>query len=479
MSRIRKFVGVAAIAACGPEEPNPPAELEEICGAEGPHRLLALDGDEALVWAGIRRIGDRVYISVGTGEGEPIFGWPQPATPKLYSTGPCGEEPLLVAEDVVVAWDDERWPGQVLGCRGLGGDLVKLDPSGASEPTLLVPDGCGAPWTDHGLVRFEQVDEATARVLFYPYPDQPDGPIEPIVLLDAVRGDSYPFGSVFADEVLALDLSDDIVRVSLPDGEVTIEQSGVLGFEATERWLLWQDRASAVENSDDPRDISGDILLRDRETGDDVFLDHRVFRRNWPQLSDDRVLMMWLGQRETLLVELPSQTRIEVPDGHFPKTRIADGRWLTEAGFGGPWYLLDPDGTTTLVTGDGGVAGWGEEHLSLLRIAAAPQADMRAEGEFWRYPFDGSEPELAARRATMGRIWWLDGRIVTPVEVDERWIGRLVIVDPETLAERTIDERVHGRVGYVDLSGDREPDALVYVVRDGERSGVWVARPGE
>jgi hypothetical protein len=125
---------------------------------------------------------------------------------------------------------------------------------------------------------------------------------------------------------------------------------------------------------------------------------------------------------------------------------------------------------------ESGAVSIGSEHLSLLKIVPAAD-ELRAEGQLWRYPYDGSKAELVARRATRGRTSWLDGRIVTPVEVDESWVGELVIVEPGTLAEGTIDARVHGRASYAELSGDLEPDALAYMVRDGDRTGVWVARP--
>lgn len=477
-ARFRRVLAVATIAtACGPESAPAPAEFEEICGAEGPHRLLELDAEQRMLAWGVRRIGERLYYFVGTGEGEPIFGFPQPATSTVHATGLCGEDPVVVADDVWQVFEHPRYPGALFGCRGgWGGDLVVLDPSGASEPRLLAADACYASWTDHGLVRFAQTDEETAQVLLYPFPaDLAGGPIEPIVLLEAVRFGASSFGgSIFADEVLALDLADNIVRVSLPGGDVSIEQSGVLGFEATERWLLWQDLASA---DDEPEDPTADILLRDRESGDDMFLARRRFGHNYPQLSDRRVLMITAEHRETLLVELPALEVIAVPDGQHPRGRLDDGRWLTEVGYAGPWHLLDRDGTTTLVTADTGVPGWGPEELTLLRIPESPQAGAPAEGELWQYPFDGGKPELLARRANIGRLTLPDRGVVTTVGVDAQWVGRLVAVERETLAERELDDRVHGRVGLLDRDGDLEPDALVYTVVDGVRSGVWTAWP--
>jgi hypothetical protein len=468
MSRIRKLVGVAVIAACGPEGPSPPAELEEICGTVGPHRLLALDEAEWLF--GVRKIGERLYFLAGEGEGEALF-LPRPATSTVYSTGPCGEDPVTVAEGVWSVYEHPGLPGVVSGCtEDVGGALVALDPSGVTAPKMIAAGACLASWTDHGLVRVEFSDNETGQLLFFPYSADPaDWPIEPVVLLDAFNpGVASPSPEIFADEVLALDFADNIVRVSLPDGEVTIVQSGVLDFEASERWLLWADRASA---SGDPERPEADIILRDRQTGEESVIGHGEFGRSWPQLHDESVLMTGAGTPE--VVVLPSRRAVTLPEGTRPLYVLEDGRWLLGSSLlDGPFYLFDPSTeVATLLTDDPRLHGYGPEWVTTLR---GDTDDRRSEGELWRHPYDGA-PELLARRASRNTTLLPDG-VVTLLDIGEQELGRLMLVGGE-LEERAIDD--HVRAGLV-RSGPpfTEPDTVLYTVQDGERSGVWVARPG-
>lgn len=84
---------------------------------------------------------------------------------------------------------------------------------------------------------------------------------------------------------------------------------------------------------------------------------------------------------------------------------------------------------------------------------------------------------VLANRATRGSYFLPDGRLVSPVDIDEGWIGKLVLTDPTTLEELQLDDHV---VAAVDLDLWRNafaPGVVAYFVVDGERSGVWLARP--
>jgi hypothetical protein len=275
--------------------------------------------------------------------------------------------------------------------------------------------------------------------------------------------------TVFADEVFALDGDDNVVRVALASGEVSIEQSGVLAFAASGRWLLWQDRASADELDETS---AADILIRDRETGDDTFLFRRAFPDPYLWLSDLFVVAHGPDLTDVEIVLLPSFARFPVPDGHYPHGPTEDGRWLTGAGATAPWSLVDlSSGEVTVVTNDKGPAWLLPDEL---RIHLVPYGnDLQSEGEVRRYRYDGSAPEVLARRVSRTFRYLSDGWLVTAVDVDDRPLGKLVVVEPGTLTERLIDERVVA--GELVVDGQ---DALVYFVRDGERSGVWVARLG-
>ncbi len=123
----------------------PPGPLELDCGAAEPHRVLELNAEAVLVAGGptITRLGERLYYIAGTskiGEDGPVA---QDAT--VYSTGPCGEDPAVIASDVWRVFKDPSFPGLTLGCRGsASGDLVELDTTGATGPRLLLAAGSRA-----------------------------------------------------------------------------------------------------------------------------------------------------------------------------------------------------------------------------------------------------------------------------------------------------------------------------------------------
>ena len=128
---------LAALCGCGPDDVVE-AELDELCGEVGPFRVLELQDDE-LFGGRVERIADRLYFVVGdavTQSDAPFdenpFGGdtPMPASPRVVSTGPCGEEPRAIADRVDAAYEDERWPGAVFGRDDETGDVMLLDPLG-------------------------------------------------------------------------------------------------------------------------------------------------------------------------------------------------------------------------------------------------------------------------------------------------------------------------------------------------------------
>lgn len=100
-----------------------------------------------------------------------------------------------------------------------------------------------------------------------------------------------------------------------------------------------------------------------------------------------------------------------------------------------------------------------------------------AEPALWRLPIDGSPAQQLARRTDYGMRFIAD-RIVTPVAVDDSQLGELVVVGPDSLAERPLDERVLVYMSwlYEEDLGERH---VIHSVIDGARSGVWLARLAE
>ncbi len=422
MHRPSLAVSVSALLllpVCGPDTAEP-SEFAELCGTLGPHRLLALEPGERLdPFFGATRVDDRLYFIAGVGE-EQFLGQIRPVTRTVSSTGLCGEDRRVIADDIRLVFKREKLPGLLLGCRGeLEGDLVVLDPAGVTAPRLLISDGCsGATWTDQGIARVDEDADNGVRILFYPYPVDPDAaPIEPVVLAERIQDRSnvsFTHGPA-GEELLAVNLDGDLLRLSLPGGETTVLQTAVHNFDASSdgHYLVLEDLLTA---SDDPGDSPGDLTLRDRWTGVDTVLataPHPFlivrFRESTIQLSgglDD-------GGR---VIALPSLAEAEIPAGRNLVFQLSNERWLLTGDDG--WYLRNPvAGTETLLTAEhGGLVGANLDHM-----------DMLHDGP-------GGEPGGHALPLTPFFDW-------------------------DTL-----------------LNGP-ERDMIAYQVLDDERSGVWIARP--
>ena len=79
-----------------------------------------------------------------------------------------------------------------------------------------------------------------------------------------------------------------------------------------------------------------------------------------------------------------------------------------------------------------------------------------------------------AERATTAMLQLADGRIIGPVGAGARWLAALVIVEPGTLEELRIDDRVH--YYSIDVSRANDEGIVSYSVADGERSGVYLSK---
>lgn len=438
------------------------APLGELCEGSGAHRLLALEAEERLVQ--LSRFGDRIYYVVGTGMGDSPLDWaPDPLTTTVYSTGLCGEDRRDIGEDVRRVFEQEALPGQLLGCRGgYLGDLVSLDPDGQTAPKLLLTGGCYASFNKHGLLRVDAAPGEIGPLLLYPYPIAADSPI---VLLDAVQA-GLPVSLNGGDDwLMALTPEGDLMRVSLPDGAVTLEQASVhlFNLSADGRFLVWQDL--------DVTDEGGKIVLRDLVEGGDTVLADRGFVYSMPMIRGE-VVQVWLDYEHPRLVVLPSLAVLDLPGYTLVRGPAANGRLVTATGFDGPWSLLDlKTGVSTPLTEKIGSAAIGPEQLD-LRVA--DPEDWKAEGPLWRYPYDGSAPVQLAARVSGRRIMLPDLRVVTALDIDADAVARLVVVGPGS-GEQTVEPRVDGLAFYLGKAGF-DPDVLVYGVVDGERSGVWAAR---
>lgn len=466
----RGLVFGALLLGCG-DDTVQPAPLAEVCGAAAPHRVLALDADAAVLTGvpNLVRLEDRIYYIAGAGElGET---GPEPRDATVYATGPCGEDPVVVADDVWRVFVDANFPGAVLGCRGaLSGDLVELDPTGATPPRLLLADGCGMSFTDHGLLHREARSPSSVRLQIYPYPIAADD--QPMVLFDDLAPTTPSSFTRRDDEVLALTPGSDLVRISLVDGDVAFEQSEVRRFELSNdgRFLVWQDFQITGGEPDGP---AGAIFVRDLVDGGDTELADSGFARGLPMLLSRDLIQIWLSQSRTRLVALPSLTVHDLSSDQTVYFKVSDGRYLTSTGT--QYALLDLDsGESTTVLDEPGFRKLGPEHIDLWQ---GHYPSDRADAPLWRHFYDGREPvQLAERVGGVFRELG-DHRTVTIVELDEQWRGTFIVVDPHTLAEHHIDDHVTSL--SVALGDPFGPGTLTYAVTDGDRSGIWIVRLAE
>jgi len=462
---------VTALLLTGCHESTPPGPLSEVCGTDGPHRLLALAADEAVSAVTVTRIDERLYYGVGTGEREFGTSGPYARHTAVHSTSPCGEDPLFIGEDLWRLFALSQLPGLLLGCTGSPiGDLVVVDPTGATPPTPLLYGGCEGRFTDHGLLRFYvgiSDVEQVPQVQLFPYPIAPGD--EPVTLIKADPRDV----DILDDELLALDPDGDVMRVALPGGELTLEQKNVRRFAASDdgRFLVWLDRTLTAG---DEEHAAGMVIVRDRIEGRETVIAASAYSDSAPLLHNNDLITLQLDDGRQRLVVLPSLATVDLQVAQTWLWKGDDGRYLGQSTSGDEWSLVDiAAGTTTRLTDAVGVASVGSDALYLTLTDLA--ADARSEGPLWRYPFDGDMPKQIAERVS-GRYRRLaDGWLVTPLDLDDTWLGDLVLVDPATLVEHVVDERVFATIGVA--SAGFEPNDVVYAVSDGERSGVWLARP--
>jgi hypothetical protein len=462
MARLARCSFVLAVAACGPDVTTP-AELDEVCGAPSPFRLLELDEDERLL--GVRRIDERFWFVVGDVHDD--------TSSRVISTSECGDDPVEVARDVFWPFEHERWPGRVLACSEPNrGAMLDLDPLGVAAPRVVMADpACRGTPTDHGVVGVVPIDETASTLALVPYPADIDGPAsEAIVLADPVRGDPFwPDYQVRGDDVFTVDMNHDLLRIGIVTRETVLEQSAVgeWGITPDGRVLAWRDVVPGAEPLDFP---VGSLSMRDRIDGRTIRFESITLHWLPPVPSNDYMSFRQEGDTPVAtLVDLVTFDTIELPGDRRIASTVSGGRLLLSDGSIGRLSIYDPDSRDELMLADVRGMTWrrDEDHMFVLEVFA-DQAPL------WRLPLDGSSAERVANRATDE---WFDigDRIVTPLDVDDERVGDLVLIDPESLEERRIDERVYANVLGHDHAVFHERD-LVYAVVDGERSGIWVAR---
>jgi hypothetical protein len=493
----RSWILLAALlaSACADETiVLEPAEFGELCGEVGPVQILALDPDRPLAsvanWGTIdeRRILRVDYL----GEGEsPIEGVPALGEEEVWSVGPCGEEPLLLAAGSAHAILEnnhpEAWSELLLVCDGATGQISAVDPTGV-RPSNVVFETGNCAWEryiDDGVLTLVPHDEESAALVLLRWPEDPwTMTAEPVVVHDSFRMPTSLQSPQSTDEdFLLITTADELVAVSRLDGELTTIATDVHSFEndSSGRYIIWQ--GTELTNGD-PDSPEGPISFLDRQTNEVTQLTEGALSQTSGRAPIDEldVFHLWIeAEQVERFYRLPSLESFDVP-AHLSVFRAVDGTrilvadylfWLATVADG--YALLDTvTGELTPLVFDGAIVGSDEDSFFFLENVEPPVASREA-GKLRRITWDG-ETGLLAQHATRSFLLTTDHRVVTPLAIGADWSGSLMLVDPATLDEQVIDEDVLAFLPkQVDLEIDGDP-VILYGVVHPERQGVWLAR---
>lgn len=476
------------LAGCAPAVVED-AELGRICGQDGPVRILALEADEMPAGFGraMAKSGDRLYYMIGDavteadapfGDSEYSAAFPKPGHPRVWSSGTCGESPKPIAEDVQTVFTDRRWPGAVLAL-GKDGDVMKLDPEGG-PPRLFFPVLPSSTSTDVGMVgivRSESSAEA-GRVVFQPYPASADAPVPAQIELEIEAPAQSSALQGVGHEVFVTDTQGRLQVVDLDSLEVEILRDDVILATVSTDGRIVVMKTTMVGAVDGARRV----IALDRDTGVETVLGE--VDEYWYPFASGEFIELELAPTGRRLFTFPSLTAYDLPADIRLSSEISEGLYLATQG--------DQRVTYELATGETVVVGGAFDSYQVVDdgvLVLDLQPDLRDVGLFRKsapmhhVPFSGGSRELVAERAALTRLTLPDGRILTPVGVGTDYLGELVVVEPDTLDEQRIDTHVVAvDVNLADsfIATDApifDEGVIAYGVRDGDRSGIWLAKP--
>lgn len=483
MYRISSVAIVVVCASCGSDSISGlgTAEFDELCGHDGPVRILPLDADPNFSSAQGELVGDRYVFSLRSSVETEKYA----STVDVWSVGRCGEDPVLLVDDgdlwisVHPDYDDV-----VFFCDDSTGWITALDVYGVRPAKQVIETrDCFSRWTDFGVLTI-LADGQTGPLVLHPWPADPLAEAaEQIVLVDDVKIAAEPqafprehevFGAT-ATEAFAITAADELVVIDLDSHAVTILAEGVREFDhgAVGRWLVWQ--GVEVTNNQDPKWPQGPTFVLDRESGDITEFAETALAFTVPSTMRLEPLGLlhyragyWGDDSADRWIRLPSLDTYAVGGGMQPVQVIDDTRALLNYYYMEPYVVLDVASAevTTIYDGPSHAVASDDDGLLVL---------TEDRGELVRVSYSG-ESRTLARRVNERYLLADDDRVITPFAVNDHDVGQLVIVDPATLDEHRIDDDVHA-----DSSMSLEPDQRIigYVVvdPDPERSGLWIAKP--
>ena len=466
----RRVWWVALCVGCGPGHedlpPLEPAPMLEVCGQPSPVRILELEADQGLVSeaSSAVRVADRLYLVVGRSSNGSFDEGAVAEETIVMSTGPCGEDPRLVAEGVTRVFTRTRYPGLVLG--NTAGGVVVIDPDGVAAPELLLPFASSQwDWTDAGVVGRANVPDVGDALVLQPYADVAGGNIPPPVVLHA----PWPgLVRVHGNDVF-YSRDDGVYTIALPEGEPERITTEAQWYEVTTdgRWFVWW-------TPSDGRGLTK-VYVLDRSTGETVLVGELD---GFVDVHDTGIMLRPRGWPEDAVhsvVRFPSFQRVDLPESVAVVGPANETQWIA---WRNPrsWMLFDTEsGTAEQLFGQFGFAIKYVSQLEVLVSDRPGDPHLDNQGTLYAAPFDGSGNYVLADRATPGIYRVGDGRIVTPLDVEHN-VASLAVTDGQGATRWLIDTdalvwftRWQRHSGY-------DPDVVLYSVTDGARSGVWLAR---
>jgi hypothetical protein len=484
------WLGLAA--ACGGDPaPAAPVELAEYCGETAPVRLLELGADQypsRNPLQGIRRVGDRLVYVIETY----VPGTPFPADSgelvlavEVHATGPCGEDPRRIADQVDFLFDARFEYGDVvLACRRDQDQVLRLDPSGESDPQVVLEGvGCAPLPAGGGIVgvRAHQAGSESGELIYRASLTDPNAPIE--VLHDDALVPFEETGFYYADirrlrttghEVLTLLASGEVLVIDVRDASAHVELPDVAGFELSYdgRFVLWQPGPPVTSGGSWGVD---EMWLRDRETGEDLSLGSARFGIGTAGVQDGMVRATAdFTSQDTLVVLLPSLQQLVFEPSRFVNGRhLPSGRVMwspsAEDGTPGALHVLDPETGESEAVFDryGGWTYFGDQFLLL---------EQTAEDHYTLWERHLDQPEQVRVVDDVFQPFFVSAdRVAAVRDLDDDRHGTLVVVDRDSHAELEITDRANAfssRLNWLGAMGD----AFAWAVSDEAGSGIWAAR---
>lgn len=464
------LIVVTALAGCGPSVTEDPIEVREVCGNEGPVRLLNVEVPASArggaTW-GSTVIGERrvaAWFDSSASEYEDAFG--------AYVLDACGgneielgdrELPLVVGDAAFV-------------CDPETGDIRPLDVNTGEAGEVLGSGLDCNPWFRFGThLTLRNVEQNTWSLL------NPDGlihlPFEADPLFEEFNDLSYTdylsrwgwlSAGVEQHRTDYMFWEDSIVNLST--GELTPAASNsmwVFGEEdGLDMFIVYEPDADGVSQTAWWDDLTSEprpaFALRGAESiwGSDPHLP--------ALLTQDEVVLVERGEvfpRPALLetttgLERLDATRFALQSEDWVRVwDIPQGRLLVE--FAVPGYRC----SSARPVGDALVG----------TFADTPECDSKTR---WSIPLDGSDPEPLfehPRSMGIGHFTHLDNLgFIAPTRGD----GELAWIDLQTGHRQTVVPRIDGLavLGHTPLPRPAISDArqLEYYIRQGEDAGLWL-----